>query len=67
VRAYAVVVAIAQRIADSSSANAVNFFIRRRNETLSIIAVRIGNERRSPATIHGCKTAPTPTGFTLAC
>jgi hypothetical protein len=38
-------------------------FIRVHNETLSIVAVRIGNERRSPATIHGCNTAPTPSGF----
>jgi hypothetical protein len=38
-------------------------FIRTRNETLSIIAVGIGNERRSLATIHGCNTTPIPSGF----
>ena len=38
-------------------------FIRTRNETLSIIAVGIGNERRSPVTIHGCNTTPIPSGF----
>jgi hypothetical protein len=52
VRAYLVVVAIAQRIAASSSANGVNFSSARA-ETLSIIAVRIGNEDRSPTTITG--------------
>jgi hypothetical protein len=36
------------RIADSSSAKAVNFFIRSHNKTLSVAAVRIRNEDRSP-------------------
>jgi hypothetical protein len=33
------------------------------NETLSVVAMRIGNEDRSPAGIHGCDATPTPTGF----
>jgi hypothetical protein len=33
------------------------------NETLSVIAVRIGNEDPSPAGIHSCNTAPAPTSF----
>src|SRR6266536_2408360 len=38
-------------------------FIRAHNETLSVIAVRIGNEDRSPVEVHSRNTAPTPTGF----
>jgi hypothetical protein len=38
-------------------------FIRTRNETLSIAAMRVSNEDRSPFGIHGIDTAPTPTGF----
>jgi hypothetical protein len=33
------------------------------NETLSVIAMRVGNEDRATARILGCDTAPTPTGF----
>jgi hypothetical protein len=33
------------------------------NETLSVIAVRIGNENCSPIGIHSCNAAPTPTGL----
>jgi hypothetical protein len=38
-------------------------FHRPHNETLSVIAVRVCNKDRSPARIHGCDAAPTPTGF----
>jgi hypothetical protein len=38
-------------------------FIRSHNETLSVVAVRVSNEDRLPARIHGCNAAPTPTGF----
>jgi hypothetical protein len=38
-------------------------FIRVHNETLSVITMRIGNEDCSPVGIHGCDTAPTPSGF----
>jgi hypothetical protein len=34
-----------------------------RNEPLSITAMRLSNPDRSPLRIHGCDTAPTPTGF----
>src|SRR6266513_700191 len=37
--------------------------IRVHNETLSVVAMCVCNEDCSPATIHGCNTAPTPTGF----
>jgi hypothetical protein len=39
------------------------FFIRTHNEALSVIAVRVSNEDRSPVEVHGCDAAPTPTGF----
>jgi hypothetical protein len=51
------------RIADSSSTNASQVFIGPHNEPLSVIAVRVCNKDRSPARIHGCDAAPTPTGF----
>jgi hypothetical protein len=35
-------------MADSSSTNAVNFFIRTHNETLSVIAMCVSNPDRSP-------------------
>jgi len=38
-------------------------FIRVHNETFSVAAMRVSNEDRSPVGIHGCDTAPTPTGF----
>jgi hypothetical protein len=38
-------------------------FIRVHKEAFSVIAVRIGDEDCLPAMIHGCNTAPTPTGF----
>jgi hypothetical protein len=31
-------------------------FIRSRNETLSVVAMRVSNPNRSPVTIHGCNT-----------
>jgi hypothetical protein len=34
------------------------------NETLSVVAMRVRNPNDSPVTIHGCDTAPNPTGFT---
>jgi hypothetical protein len=37
--------------------------VRTHNETLSIVAMRVSNEDRSPARIHGCHATPTPTGF----
>jgi len=33
------------------------------DETVSVVAMCVSNEGRSPVTIHGCHTAPTPTGF----
>jgi hypothetical protein len=38
-------------------------FLGPHNETLSVIPVRACNKDRSPARIHGCDAAPTPTGF----
>ena len=38
-------------------------FIRVHNETLSVVAMRVGNEDCSPVRIYGWHTAPTPTGF----
>jgi hypothetical protein len=37
-------------------------FIGSHNETLSIVALRVSNEDRSPARINGCNAAPTPAG-----
>jgi hypothetical protein len=34
------------------------------HETLSVAATRVSNPDCSPAGIHGCDTAPTPSGFT---
>jgi hypothetical protein len=39
------------------------FHLRAYNETLSIIAMCVCNEDCSPARIHGCNAAPTPSGF----
>jgi hypothetical protein len=33
------------------------------NETLSVVAMRVGNEDCSPIGINRCDAAPTPTGF----
>jgi len=41
------------RITASSSATAVNFSIRVRNETLSVVAMRVCNPDRSPFAIQG--------------
>jgi hypothetical protein len=41
------------RIADLSSTNAVSFFIRTHNETLTVITMSVTNEDCSPARIHG--------------
>jgi hypothetical protein len=38
-------------------------FIRAHNETLSVVAMCVSNEDRSPARVHSCDAAPTPTGF----
>jgi len=38
-------------------------FVGANNETLSVVAMSIGNEDRSPVTIHGCNAAPTPSSF----
>jgi hypothetical protein len=38
-------------------------FIHTHNETLSVIAVCVCNEDRSPVRVDSCDTAPTPTGF----
>jgi hypothetical protein len=38
-------------------------FIRVRNETLSVVAMRVGNEDCSPIGINRCDAAPAPTGF----
>ena len=38
-------------------------FISPYNETLSVVAMRISNKEGSPAKIHACDPAPTPTGF----
>jgi len=37
-------------------------FIRTHNETLSVAAMRVNNEDRSPVRINRRDTAPTPTG-----
>jgi hypothetical protein len=42
-------------------------FIRTHNETLSVIAMRVSNENRSPLGIHGWHTSPArPSSATLA-
>ena len=33
------------------------------NEALTVAAMCVSNEKRSPFAIHGCNTAPTPSGF----
>jgi hypothetical protein len=38
-------------------------FLRTRNETLSVAAIRVSNPGLSPVGINRCDTAPTPTGF----
>jgi hypothetical protein len=38
-------------------------FIGAHDETPSLVAMRVNNPDRSPARIHGCDAAPTPTGF----
>ena len=38
-------------------------FIRVHNVTFTIVAMRVRNKDRSPVRVHGCNTAPTPTGF----
>jgi hypothetical protein len=38
-------------------------FIGTYNEPLSVVAMCVCNEDRSPVGIHGCNAAPTPTGF----
>src|SRR5881628_1538675 len=38
-------------------------FHRSAQRNASVIAVRVCNKDRSPARIHGCDAAPTPTGF----
>jgi hypothetical protein len=38
-------------------------FISPHNETLSVVAVRVCNEDRSPVGIHCCDATPTPIGF----
>jgi len=38
-------------------------FIRTHNKALSVAAMRVSNEDRSPFGIHGGDAAPTPTGF----
>jgi hypothetical protein len=38
-------------------------FMHAHNETLSVAAMRVSNEDRSPARVHSCDTAPTETGF----
>jgi hypothetical protein len=51
------------QIADSSSTNAVKLFIRTHNETLSVIAVGVCNEDRSPVGNQSLRRSPTPTSF----
>jgi hypothetical protein len=63
VRAYPFVVTIAQQIADSSSANGVNFSSSRATEPLPIIAVRIAMNVVRRATNPGRNTAQTPSDF----
>jgi hypothetical protein len=43
--------------------NRHQLLIRMHNETLSVVAIRVSNEDRSPVRIHGGDAAPTPTGF----
>jgi hypothetical protein len=38
-------------------------FVCTHNETLSVVAMRVGNPNRSPFAIHSRHTAPTPSGF----
>jgi hypothetical protein len=38
-------------------------FIRSHNESLSVSAMCVSYEDRSPFAIHGCDAAPTPSGF----
>jgi hypothetical protein len=43
-------------------------FIRTRNDTLAIVAMRVNNPERFPVAIHFRHTAPTPSGFAqIAC
>jgi hypothetical protein len=46
------------QIADSSSRKAVNFFIRVHNETLSVVAMRVSNEDRSPVGNQSLRRSP---------
>jgi hypothetical protein len=39
------------------------FFIGAHNETLSVVTMCVSNPDRSPARVHSCNAAPTPTGF----
>ena len=39
------------------------FFIRVHNETLSVAAMCVRNEDRSPARVYSCDTGPGATGF----
>jgi hypothetical protein len=50
------------RIADFELNKRSQPFIRVHNVTLSV-AMRVSNEDCSPARVHGCDAAPTPTGF----
>jgi hypothetical protein len=38
-------------------------FVDVHNESLSIVAMRVSKENRSPFTVHGCDAAPRPSGF----
>jgi hypothetical protein len=39
------------------------FFVGVHNEALTVAAMCVSHEDRSPFAIHSCDTAPTPTGF----
>jgi hypothetical protein len=55
---------LAALIDASNSRKRGQLIIRLHNETLSVVAMRIGNEDRSPIAIHSCSTASTPALFT---
>jgi hypothetical protein len=54
---------VVTRIADFQFQKRGELIIRTRNEPLSVAGMCVSNPDGSPFGIHGCDTAPTPTGF----
>jgi hypothetical protein len=51
------------QIADFKFQKSSQLFISMHNQTLSVVAMCVSNEDRSPFAIHSCDTAPAPSGF----